>query len=152
MASLKDRLQEALKSYMKARDKVGVSSVRMMLSAITLKEKEKGRSGELSEGDLVAVIASYQKKVEEALEGLRLAGRDTSEAEAELRVVKEFLPSRLTDEDITNLIEAKIGELQSAGQEVSFGQVMKAVMQEAKGRADGKVINELVRKRVSPQS
>jgi len=149
MADLKERLQEALKSYMKARDTVGVSAVRMMLSAIITKEKEKGSSSELTEGDLVGVIASYHKKVKEALEGLHAARRDTAEAEAELRVVEEFLPSRLTDEEVRSLIDAKIAELEAAGEEAAFGAVMKAVMQEAKGRADGKAVNELVRERLS---
>jgi len=148
MADVKERLREALKSYMKARDTVGVSAVRMMLSAITTKEKEKGSSGDLSEGDLMGVIASYHKRVKESLEGLHAAGRDTAEAEAELRVVEEFLPSRLTDEEVRSLIDAKIAELGAAGEEASFGAVMKAVMQEAKGRADGKVVNEVVRERL----
>ena len=149
MADLKERLQSALKTYMKARDRVGVSAVRMMLSAITTKEKEKGSGGELTEGDLIGVIASYQKKVKESLESLQTAGRDTADAEAELRIVEEFLPSRLTDEEVSNLIEEKIAELEAAGNTVSFGALMKVVMQEAKGRADGKLVNELVKERLN---
>ena len=148
MGNLKERLQDTLKGYMKSRDRVGANAVRMMMSAITMKEKEKGVGTKLSESDLIAVIVSYQKKVKEALESLRYAGRSTADAETELRIVESFLPSRLSDEEVRNLIEQKIAQLQSAGEEISFGPVMKAVMQEAKGRADGKVVNDLVKERL----
>jgi len=148
MGNLKERLQDTLKGYMKSRDRVGANAVRMMMSAITMKEKEKGVGTKLSESDLIAVIVSYQKKVKEALESLRYAGRSTADAETELRIVESFLPSRLSDDEVRNLIEQKIAQLQSAGEEISFGPVMKAVMQEAKGRADGKVVNDLVKERL----
>ncbi len=147
MNDIKQRLQDALKTYMKARNKVGVSAVRMMMSAITTKEKEKG-SVELTDQDLVGVIASYHKKVQESLDSLREGGRDTADAEAELKVVEGFLPSQLTEEELKDLIESKIAELGGAGAQASFGAVMKSVMQEAKGRADGKLINEMVRQRL----
>ena len=146
MSETKDRLKEVMKTYMKEKDKVGLSAVRMMLSAIQVKEKEKHREEELDEDEVISVIASYSKRLRESLEGLEDAGRDTSAILAEMEVVKGFLPQQLSPEEVEELVRAKIEELSGGGDAPKFGDLMKSVMAEVKGRADGKLVSETVKR------
>lgn len=146
MSETRERLKEAMKTCMKEKNQVGLSAVRMMLSAIQVKEKEKHREAELQEDEVIAVISSYHKRLKESLEGLEAAGRDTSAVLAEIEVVKEFLPQQLSQEEIEELVRTKIEELSRSGARPSFGEVMKTVMAQARGRAEGRLVNETVKR------
>lgn len=146
MSETKERLREAMKTYMKEKNQIALSTVRMMLSAIQMKEKEKRGGEELGEDEVIAAISSYQKRLKESLEGLEAAGRDTSSVLEEMEVVKKFLPERLSPEEVEALIRGKIEELAQESAQPKFGDVMRAVMAEIKGRADGKTVNETVKR------
>ncbi len=146
MSETKERLRESMKTYMKEKNQVGLSTVRMMLSAIQSKEKEKHHEGEATEEEVISVVTSYNKRLKESLEGLETAGRDTSTLLAEMEVVKGFLPQQLSIEDIEDLVRKMIDELSESEAGPKFGEVMKSVMAEAKGRADGKQVSETVKR------
>ena len=145
MSETRQRLKETMKNYMKEKNRIGLSAVRMILNAIQTKEKEKNREGELEEQEVVSVVSSYQKKLKESLEGLQKAERNTDDLLAEMEVVKQFLPEQLSTEEIEGIVRAKMEELSEDGIELKFGQVMKSVMAEAKGRADGRQVSEIVK-------
>ncbi len=146
MSETKERLKEDMKTYMKEKNQVGLNAVRMMLSAIQMKEKEKHREGELEEDEVIPIIASYRKRVQEALEGMESAGRDTASLLEEIEVVQKFLPEQLSPEEVEELVKKKMEELSEGGAEPKFGDVMRTVMAEVKGRADGKMVNETVKR------
>lgn len=146
MSETKERLREAMKAYMKEKNKVGLSTVRMILSAIQSKEKEKHHEGEATEEEVISVVSSYNKRLKESLEGLETAGRDTSRLLTEMEVVKGFLPQQLSIEEIEDLVRGKMDELSGSETGPKFGEVMKSVMAAAKGRADGKAVSETVKR------
>jgi hypothetical protein len=146
LSETKEKLKEAMKTYMKEKNQASLSAVRMMLSAIQVKEKEKHRQGELEEDEVISVINSYRKRLQESFEGLEKAGRDTSAVLAEMEVVKRFLPQQLSVEEVEELVRAKIEEMTEGESAPKFGEVMKAVMSEVKGRADGKLVSESVKR------
>jgi uncharacterized protein YqeY len=146
LSETKDRLKEAMKAYMKEKNQLGLNTVRMMLSEIQVKEKEKHREDELKEDEVIAVITFYRKRLLEALEGMESAGRDTSSLLEEIEEVKKFLPEPLSQEEVEELIKAKIEELSAGGEGPKFGDLMRATMAEVKGRADGKMVNETVKR------
>lgn len=148
LSETRERLKEAMKAFMKEKNRVGLSAVRMMLSAIQKKEKERRREDEIKEEEVIAVVSSYQKQLKESLEGLERAGRDTSTVLQEMEVVKRFLPEQLSEEEIEELVKSKIEELSQAGGRPRFGDVMKVVMAEVKGKADGRTVSEMVKRLV----
>ena len=143
--SLKQRLQDDLIRAMREKDEVRKRTLRMALAAVKYREKEV--RGELSDGDVVVVLRGEAKQRREMLEELAKAGRLESLAseQADLDVLKEYLPSQLSQEEIADLARQVIDDLNAEGPRQT-GQVMGALMAQVKGRADGKVVNQVVRK------
>lgn len=146
--NLKSRINEDLKSAMKAREALRLSTLRLTSSAITYAEKDKRR--ELNEEELVEVVSHEVKKRREAVAEYSKAGRidlaDKEQAEAEILLT--YLPEQLTEEEIKTLVQTVIAETGAEGPG-DMGRVMGAVIKETKGRADGKKVNELVRAMLS---
>ena len=147
--SLEEKLLEEMKLAMKSNDKLRLSTIRMIRSA--LKNKEIELRKKLEEEDVVKVIHAMTRKGEESIEQFQTGGRmDLVEKEKkEIEILKSFLPQPLSQEEIFKIIDQSIQETQASSQK-DIGKVMKSVMPKIGGKADGKLINQLVKERLSP--
>ena len=146
--SLYQQLDQALKAALKSQQPVAASTLRMLKSAIHYREVELKHS--LSEDELLAVVATQAKQRREAVAEYSKAGRPdlAKKEEEELSILLSFLPQQLSITECEAEVSGIIKELGAAGPK-DLGRVMKAVMARLAGRADGKVIQEMVRRRLS---
>ena len=149
MNELKERLRADLTDAMRSRDQVRLRTLRMALTSITNEEVSGASAHELSDEDIVKVLAREAKKRREAAEAYVAAGRaDQAEAErAEGDVLAGYLPAQLSDEELVSLVTAAIAETGAAGMP-GMGKVMKAVTPRVAGRADGARVAAEVRRQL----
>ena len=151
VSDLKDRLRADLTAAIKGREEVRSSTLRMALTAITNAEVAGKQSRELSDDDVISVLASEAKKRREAAEAFDNAGRSESAAKerAEAEVLADYLPSPLTEDEIRDLVTSTIVSLgvQDEGMK-AMGRVMGALQSRIKGRADGGVVSAEVRRQL----
>lgn len=142
--SIKSQLQDDLKEALRARDERRKNVIRMALAAIVNAEVERG--GELGDGDVVAVLQKEARRRQETIAELRQANRPEllAEEEAELEILEQYLPRLLSREEIGQEARRVIAELGATGMG-QMGAVMRQLMSELKGRADGRLVNEVVR-------
>ena len=147
--SLEERLVEEMKQAMKSGDKLRLSTIRMIRSGIKNKEIELRKK--LEDEEIVRVIQVMVRKGEESVEQFQTGGRtDLVEKEkGEIEILKSFLPQPLGQEEILKIIDQSIQETQASSSK-DIGKVMKSVMPKIGGKADGKLINQLVKERLSP--
>jgi len=141
---LKGEIQEAMKAAMKSGDRLSLSALRLLLSALHNEEIKERR--ELSPEEIIKVISSLCKQRQESIEYFRKGGRsDLLEKEqAELAVLRRFLPEALSEEEICSLIRSSIEEVGAKGVQ-DLGKVMKQIMPKVTGRTEGKRVSELAR-------
>jgi len=146
--SLYQQLDQALKAALKSQQPVAASTLRMLKSAIRYREVELKRS--LSEDELLAVVATQAKQRREAIGEYTKAGRPelAKKEEEELSILLSFLPRQLSSAECEAEVSGVIAELGASGPK-DLGRVMKAAMARLAGRADGKVIQEIARQRLS---
>jgi uncharacterized protein YqeY len=138
MAGLKERLRADLTSAMKARDEVRTRTLRMVLTSVTNEEVSGTSAHELSDDDVLKLVAREAKRRREAAEAFAAAGRtDQAAAErAEDEVLAEYLPQQLGDAELAAIVAEVISETGASGM-AAMGQVMKAVTPRVAGRAEG---------------
>jgi uncharacterized protein YqeY len=146
--NFKQRLQKDLTSAIRDRDERRKSALRMVLAAIQYVEV--GDSGDLSDEDTLAILAKEVRRREDAIKLMQDAGRtDLVEEEiAQLEILKAYLPQQLSIEEITELAKAIIEQV-GATSVSDLGSVMKNLMPQVKGKADGRTVNQVVRKLLS---
>jgi hypothetical protein len=147
---LKERLRADLTDAMRARDQVRLRTLRMALTAITTEEVAGSATRELSDDDVLKVLAREAKKRREAADAFAAAGRaEQAEAErAEGEVLAGYLPAQLSDEELMGLVAAAVAETGAAGLP-GMGKVMKAVTPRVAGRADGARVAAEVRRQLA---
>lgn len=143
--SLKQKLQEDLKSSMKNKDNTKKSVVTLIRASI--KQFEVDNRVELDDSQVIDIIAKLLKQTKDSLNEFKKAGREdlATQAEAEIEVLKEYLPQQLSEEELNEIVIATISEVGATSMK-DMKQIMLSIMPKVKGRADGKLINELVRK------
>lgn len=141
------RLKQDTIAAMKAKDKVLLGVLRQLQAAV--KQVEVDQRIELDDEGALKVIQSYAKKVRDTVDAAQKAGRAEmrAEAEAELAVVKAYLPAELSDDALVALVDEAVAEVGAAGPQ-DMGAVMKAVMPRVAGRADGGRVSAMVKKRL----
>jgi len=141
---LKERLVQDMKEAMKSKDKLRLSTIRMINSLIKNAEIDKRR--ELTDEEIVQLLQKYAKQRRESIKLYEKGGRqDLVEKEkAELAVVESYLPSQMNEEELKELISRAIEETGAASVK-DLGKVMQWIMPKVKGRADGSLVNRLVR-------
>ena len=152
--SLFSRINEELKESMRKRDVARTSALRMLKSAIQYSGLEKGRAaGEPLDLEVIAVIAKEIRKREDSVERYRSGQREdlARQEEAEIGVLREFLPEPLSPEDLESLVRHAIRETGATGK-VQLGAVIKAALQQAGGRADGKQVREVADRLLATES
>ena len=148
MVEFKAKLQDGLKEALKQKDTIRLSLYRMLLASIKNKEVEKIRP--LTEDEFIAVVKTSVKQHVESIESFKKGNRlDLADKEEkELAILKEFMPSQLSEEEIIQEIEDAIVSLQVQGQK-EMGKVIKFILEKFPGRIDGKVLSGMVLKRLS---
>ena len=143
-ATIRQRLEEDLKSAMRAGDTVSRDAIRYILSAV--KNAEIDARGSASEADPVAALRRLGKQLTDAIEQYEAAGRqDLADHEAaQLAVLKRYLPTELSDDELNAIVAAVIAETGAAGPK-DMGRVMPVAMQRVAGRADGRRISTAVK-------
>ena len=146
---LDGRLMDEMKQAMRSNDKLRLSTIRLVRTAVKNKEIELRRP--LEDEEILKVIQGMVRRSEESIGQFRLGGRmDLVEKEStEMEILKSFLPQSLSREEILKLIEDSIRETEASSLK-DLGKVMKSVMLKTAGKADGKVVNQLVKERLSP--
>jgi len=147
--SLEERLVAEMKEAMKSNDKVRLSTIRMVRSAVKNKEIELRKP--LDDETVQRVIQGMVRKGEESVEQFKLGGRmDLVEKESqEIEILKTYLPQSMSREEVIQIIDQTIQETQVTSLK-EMGKIMKSVMSKLQGKADGKLINQLVKERLSP--
>lgn len=142
------KVESGMKDAAKARDKIRLSALRMMKAALHNREID-SKDG-LTDEDAIQVLSSLVKQRKDSIEQFKNGGRlELAEREEmELNIIQEFLPEQISEEEIKTKIEKAIEEVGAASVR-DMGKVMKALMPEITGRADGKVVSELVKERLS---
>jgi uncharacterized protein len=154
MAELKNRLRADLTSAMKSQDKLRTATLRMLLSAIQAEETSGKQSRDLSDGDVLKVLARESKKRGESAEIYTQNGRGELAANehAEARVIDEYLPTPLTEAELVDVVDTAIAAVSEENGEApgmkQMGQVMKAATAIAAGKADGARLSAAVKARL----
>mgnify|MGYP001038565144 FL=1 len=146
---LREQLMDDLKDALRQRDGRRKTTIRSVLAAIKKAETELDASGErihLGESDILAVIAKEAKIRKESIIEFRRGDREdlVAEAEAELAILEEYLPEQMTREEIESEARQVVEQVGASGPR-DIGKVMKPLMASLKGRADGRLVNEIVR-------
>lgn len=146
--SLTENLTAAMKEAMKAKDSLRLSAIRLIRAAIKNREIEERR--ELDDQGVIAVLSTLAKQRRDSVEAYRQSHREdlAEKEEKELAVIQEFLPRPLTEDEIRSLIDEAVVESGASGMK-DMGKVMKSVTAKTTGRADGRLVSELVKARLS---
>jgi len=146
-SDLKRQLDAEMKAALKAQDKTKLSAIRSIRGAV--KDKEIHLRRELSEAEIQDVIAGLVKQRKDSIEQFSKGGREDLVAQetAELNVLLGFLPQQLTEAEVEALVDKALAEL-GASSSKDLGRVMKHVMPQVAGRADGKLVNRIVKQKL----
>ncbi|MBU3060534.1 GatB/YqeY domain-containing protein [Nocardia sp. NEAU-G5] len=154
MSELKSKLRADLTTSMKAKDALRTNTLRMLLAAIQTAEVAGAQARELSDADVIAVLAKEAKKRNEAAVVYEQAGRGELAANerAENEIIDEYLPTPLNDAEVADLVDTAIAQVAEQNGERpgvrQMGQVMKIATTLAHGRADGSRISAAVKARL----
>lgn len=154
MAELKDRLRADLTTAMKAQDKLRTATLRMLIAAIQAEEVSGKQSRELSDDEVLKVLARETRKRGEAAEIYVTNGRGELAAteRAEASVIDEYLPTQLNDDEVANVANTAIAqvaeELGERPHQKHMGLVMKAAQAIAEGKVDGPRLAAAVKDRL----
>ena len=143
--SLKQKLQEDLKSSMKNKDTNKKSVITLIRASI--KQYEVDNRVELGDEEITDLIAKQLKQTRDSRDEFAKAGREdlVEKADAEIEVLKEYLPQQLSEEELNEIVISTISEVGATSMK-DMKNIMSSIMPKVKGRADGKLINELVKK------
>jgi hypothetical protein len=141
--SLRDRLDEELKAAMRSQDAMRRDALRMVLAAVQRAEKE-GKHG-LADDEMIGVLSRELKVRHESVDAFRGGGREdlAVKEEAAIKVISEFMPQPLSEAEVRALIDQAIAETGAASPR-DMGKVMGWLSPKTRGRADGKVVSQIV--------
>lgn len=149
MSDLKTTIRNDMKTAMKEKDKTRLGAIRLLLAAIQTEETA-GTKHELSDDDVLKVIAREIKKRRESAEIYSSNDREElAEAElAEVAVLENYQPAQLSDDEVSALVNEAVEETGASSMK-EMGQVVKAATEKAAGRVDGKRLSQAVKARLS---
>ncbi len=142
--SLKNKINEDLKDAMKSGDKTRLTVVRS-IRALIIEFEKSGVGKELNSEDELKMLTTAAKKRKDSIEQFRNAGRNdlADTEEAELKILMNYLPKQLDENDIKNEVTRLAAEIGAKSKE-DFPKLMPLVMKELKGKADGKIVKSIV--------
>jgi uncharacterized protein YqeY len=150
---LREQLDQDMKTALREKDAVRLSTVRMIKSAMKYRETEPGATGPLDDAGIVQVVSSEIKKRRDSIAEYEKGGRQdlVDKEKAELAVLQSYLPAQLTEAEVERLVEQAISEAGAKGPK-DMGPVMKALQPRIQGRADGKMVSEKVKQKLASLS
>lgn len=145
---MKEQLTQALRQAMLARDETRKRTLRLALAEI--KNAEVDSRSDLDETEILSILQKEVKLRRETIEGAERAGREDliTEALAEIKILEEFLPAPLGEEELKNMVQEAIQEV-GAKTPREMGKVMQVILPRVAGRADGKEVSQVVRQLLS---
>jgi hypothetical protein len=148
--ALREKLDEDLKSAMRAKDSLRMNTVRALKSAVKYREIELMKP--LDDAGILGVMATEIKRRRDSVEQYRAGNRAdlADKEEAEIKILQEFLPQQLTPAEVEAKVVEAIAKVGAQGPK-DMGAVMKALLPEVQGRADGKAVSELVKQKHAPR-
>ena len=143
--SLKEKLQEDLESSMKNKDTIKKSVVTLIRAAI--KQHEVDNRVELADDAIIDIISKQLKQRKDSLAEFEKANRDdlVEETKSEIQVLEGYLPQQLSEEELEKIVIETIAEVGATSMK-DMGKIMATIKPKTAGRADGRKINELVKK------
>jgi len=146
--TFKDRIEQEMILAAKATDKVRLSTVRMLKNGLHNREIDLKR--ELNEAEFLQLLSSMVKQRKDSIEQFERGGRAdlVEKEEAELKVIREFMPAQMSEEALDEIIAEAIRETGAAGVR-DIGKVMKVLMPKVAGKADGKTVGDKVKRALS---
>jgi uncharacterized protein YqeY len=141
---LTDRIDSDMKDALRAKDAARLSTLRMLKSAIEYYKIEK-KQEKLADADIVAVVKKQVKQRQDSIDGFEKGGRTdlVDKEKAELAVLKSYLPEVLSQAQVEEIVKVTIAEL-GATMKADMGKVMKAVQAKTAGRADNRLVSQIV--------
>ena len=148
--TLRERLDADMKEAMRDEDTVKLAVVRMLKSAIKYREIEVMKP--LDDAGVLQVITQEIKRHKDSVEQYRAGGREelARKEEAEIALLQAYLPKQLSAEELGRKVDEAIAKAGAKGPK-DMGLVMKALLPEVQGRADGKAVSELVKQKLAPR-
>jgi len=145
---LKKRLEEDLKQALRDQEETRKTTLRLALAAIHNEEIAQGK--ELDEEGLTAVLSQQAKQRRESMDQFRKGDRDdlVAQEEAELQILLEYLPRQLSEDEIRSRAREVIADVGATGP-AQMGEVMRVLMPQLKGRADGRAVSTIVKEILS---
>ncbi|MBS4029710.1 MAG: GatB/YqeY domain-containing protein [Ignavibacteriales bacterium] len=139
--SLKETITQQMTAAMKSSDKVRLETIRSVRAGIL--EYEKSGKGEIADENVLQIINNQVKKRKETIEIAQKVGRleMVAEEEAQLKILLEFLPKQMSEDEV----RAEVKRIAEQVGSKEFSKVMPMVMKELKGKADGKMVQEIVK-------
>ncbi len=145
--SLVKRIDDDLTSALKHSEKLKLSVLRLIKSAIQNQRIQKGK--DLTDDEVLSLFSSMAKQRRESIEQFSLGGREdlVAKEKEELAIIQGYLPEPISEKEIEDMIEEAVAA-SSAESEADIGKVMKILMPRVKGLADGRLVNNKVRERL----
>jgi uncharacterized protein YqeY len=150
--SLIEKIAGDLRDAMKAKDTIRMETLRSVRAALVQKEIEKrGTEKEMTSEDELGVLTGVAKKRRESIQMFQKGGRDdlVEQEKSELAIIQEYLPKQLSEEELEETVKSVIAET-GASSQADVGRVMPLLMKQMKGRADGRLVQEVVKKLLTP--
>ncbi len=146
---LADRVNEELKTALKSGDKIKVSVLRMLNSEIKNKKIADGVES-LEDEKIIGLVQKMVKQHKESIKQFKEGNREdlVEKESAELVILEEYLPEQISEEELEGIVSEAIKSV-GADSAKDMGKVMKEVMSKVQGRADGKTISEIAKKKLS---
>ena len=144
--SLEEKINKDITASMKAGDKLRTETLRLIRASI-IELNKRGLNREINEEEELSVLVSAAKKRKEAIQEFKNAGRleMAQKEEDELKIIQEYMPEQLSEEEITEKLKDIITATGASGTK-DFGKVMPIAIQELKGKADGKLIQTILKR------
>lgn len=147
MATIKEKLSEQMKAAMKSGDKDTLAYARNLHAAV--RKREIDERIDLDDAAVQKIISTSMKQRQDSIDQFKQGGREdlVAKEQAELNFLKAFMPAQMGEAEVRDLVHWAATEAKAAGPK-DMGNVMKLLMPKVQGRADGKLVNQLVKERL----
>lgn len=147
MATIKEKLSEQMKAAMKSGDKDTLAFARNLHAAV--RKKEIDDRVDLDDAAVQKIISTSIKQRQDSIEQFKQGGRQdlVDKETAELKFLQSFMPQQMSEDEVRKVVDWAVTEAKASGPK-DMGNVMKLLMPKVQGRADGKLVNQLVRERI----
>ena len=149
MATIKEHLSETMKASMKSGDKDTLAFTRNLHAAV--RKKEIDDRVDLDDAGVQKIIQSLVKQRQDSIDQFRQGGREdlVAKEQAELKFLQRYLPEQMSEDEVRKLVDWAVTEAKALSAK-DIGNVMKLLLPKTQGKADGKLLNQLVKERLNP--